>query len=117
MLALVVKPRNDAREALVNGLEGRGVTVEVAATGDQGLSKAELILPDLIVVDVVALPADAAELIRRLKQSRSTRLTPVVALADAPASDLGSSAVVASTAGPAEVLEALRLSAPRPAAR
>jgi diguanylate cyclase (GGDEF)-like protein/PAS domain S-box-containing protein len=69
----------------VDFLEGKGFTVLVAQDGEEGLQRAQLMLPDLILLDVMMPGIDGFETCRRLKKIDSTRDIPVIfmtALAD-----------------------------------
>jgi diguanylate cyclase (GGDEF)-like protein/PAS domain S-box-containing protein len=69
----------------VDFLEGKGFTVLVAQDGEEGLQRAQLVLPDLILLDVMMPGIDGFETCRRLKKTESTKDIPVIfmtALAD-----------------------------------
>ncbi|AUX41828.1 uncharacterized protein SOCE26_032530 [Sorangium cellulosum] len=67
-------------------LEDQGFDVAVAQEGEEALERAELLQPDLILLDVLLTPAmDGFETCRRLKAADATREIPVIfmtALAD-----------------------------------
>ena len=58
---------------VVNLLEGRGYRVAIAQDGEEGLQRAQLLQPDLILLDVMMPGADGFEICRRLKELESTR--------------------------------------------
>jgi len=69
----------------VDYLEDRGFNVIVAQDGEEGLERAKLVQPDLILLDVMMPGIDGFETCRRLKRVDSTRDIPVIfmtALAD-----------------------------------
>ena len=69
----------------VDFIEGKGFTVLVAQDGEEGLQRAQLVLPDLILLDVMMPGIDGFETCRRLKKTESTKDIPVIfmtALAD-----------------------------------
>src|SRR5215216_59833 len=70
---------------VVEQLEDLGCLVLVAEGGEEALKRAELMRPDLILLDVLMPEMDGLETCRRLKAKESTREIPVVfmsALAD-----------------------------------
>jgi diguanylate cyclase (GGDEF)-like protein/PAS domain S-box-containing protein len=69
----------------VDYLEDNGFQVMVAQDGQEGLERAQLMRPDLILLDVMMPGIDGFETCRRLKMTESTRDIPVIfmtALAD-----------------------------------
>jgi len=69
----------------VSFLEERGYRVSVAQDGEEGLARAELLQPDLILLDVMMPDIDGFEVCRRLKALPATTDIPVIfmtALAD-----------------------------------
>ncbi|WP_437899363.1 ATP-binding protein [Sorangium sp. So ce124] len=59
-------------------LEERGFRVAVAQDGEDALERAELLFPDLILLDVLMPGMDGFETCRRLKASESTKGIPVI---------------------------------------
>lgn len=74
------------REEFKTVLETAGYRVSTAGTGEDGLSAAVAVRPQLIIVDRVLPGIDGATVIRRLKQDLSFRNTPCLLLtaSDAP---------------------------------
>jgi diguanylate cyclase (GGDEF)-like protein/PAS domain S-box-containing protein len=69
----------------VDYLEDSGFNVMVAQDGEEGIERAQLIQPDLILLDVMMPGIDGFETCRRLKKIENTRDIPVIfmtALAD-----------------------------------
>lgn len=62
----------------VNLLEGRGYRVAIAQDGEEGLQRAQLLLPDLILLDVMMPGADGFEICHRLKALKETCDIPVI---------------------------------------
>ncbi|TXT35185.1 MAG: hypothetical protein FD135_5047, partial [Comamonadaceae bacterium] len=62
----------------VNLLEGRGYRVAIAQDGEEGLQRAQLLQPDLILLDVMMPGADGFEICSRLKSLKETREIPVI---------------------------------------
>jgi two-component system sensor histidine kinase/response regulator len=63
---------------VVECLEERGFRVVIAQDGEEGLRRAELVQPELILLDVVMPRLDGFETCRRLKALPSTRDIPVI---------------------------------------
>lgn len=63
---------------LTDFLEGQGFRVVVAQDGEEGLRRAEFVLPDLILLDVMMPQMDGFETCRQLKIRESTRNIPVI---------------------------------------
>lgn len=69
----------------VDHMEANQFQVLVAQDGEEGLERAQLVHPDLILLDVMMPGIDGFETCRRLKENESTRDIPVIfmtALAD-----------------------------------
>jgi signal transduction histidine kinase len=62
----------------VSMLEGRGYQVAIAQDGEEGLLRAQLLRPDLILLDVMMPGADGFEVCARLKTLAETRDIPVI---------------------------------------
>lgn len=63
---------------VAESLEGYGYRVLVAQDGEEGLQRAILVQPDLILLDVMMPELDGFEVCRRLKQQIKTRDIPVI---------------------------------------
>lgn len=64
--------------AIAQSLEENGYRVLVAQEGEEGLQRATLVQPDLILLDVMMPGVDGLEVCRRLKRHGSTRDIPVI---------------------------------------
>ena len=78
-IVLVVEDNADVREYIKNSL-GASFNVEEAANGEQGLRKAEQIIPDLIISDIMMPKIDGNEFTRRIKNDAKTSHIPVILL-------------------------------------
>ncbi len=76
---LVVEDNPDMRE-LLNGLLKGGYRVSFAVNGREGLARAEEIVPDLIISDVMMPEMDGYEMTNKLKGSAGLRDIPVIML-------------------------------------
>ncbi|MHB8877550.1 MAG: hybrid sensor histidine kinase/response regulator [Myxococcaceae bacterium] len=77
---LVVEDNLDAAESLKEVLELEGHTVEVAATGPEGLALAHGFRPDVVVCDIGLPGMDGYEVARRVRADPELRSTRLVAL-------------------------------------
>ena len=75
---LFVDDDADTRFAFQSFATGEGFYVEVAADGYEAIALANIVLPDVIVLDVWLLPSlDGLEVARRLRASPRTRAIPI----------------------------------------
>ncbi len=77
---LVVEDHPDSREVLTMQLKNMGYRVAEAATGEEGIEKAQIYLPDLIIMDLGLPGIKGIEATQRLKQNSATAHIPVIAL-------------------------------------
>ena len=77
---LVIEDNADARETLKNVLEAYGYTVEVAATGEEGLQRLLTLCPDVAIVDIGLPGLDGFELARRARAAPEGKAVKLVAL-------------------------------------
>ena len=77
-LVLVVEDSHELREAYALGLRYAGFHVEEAADGEEGVYRAKLLRPDVIVLDFALPRLDGGEVIRRLAADEATRGIPVL---------------------------------------
>ena len=59
-------------------LESYGYSMDSAADGEEGLKKAVLSKPDLVLLDVILPKINGFEVCKRLKKDQSTKNMPVV---------------------------------------
>jgi len=79
MIILVVEDNTDVREFIKDSLGDEFVIAE-AANGEQGIRKAEKIIPDLIISDITMPKMDGDELTRILKNNEKTSHIPIILL-------------------------------------
>jgi CheY-like chemotaxis protein len=79
-LVLVVDDFHDNREMYTQYLAFAGYRVAEAVDGEDAISKARSLLPDVIVMDLSLPRLDGWEATRRLKKDPLTRGIPVIAL-------------------------------------
>ncbi len=78
-IILVVEDNYDMREYIKESL-GDGYLVEEAVNGEQGVRKAQKIIPDLIISDMMMPKTDGNELVRILKNNEKTSHIPIILL-------------------------------------
>lgn len=79
IIILVVEDNYDMREYIKESLDS-SYHIEEAINGEQGVRKAEKIIPDLIVTDMMMPKMDGLELTRILKDNEKTSHIPIILL-------------------------------------
>ena len=79
-LVLVVDDYEDTRELYAEYIRMSGIEVETAADGFEGIEKAIMLRPDVIVMDLSMPDLDGFETVRVLRGHERTRRIPVLAL-------------------------------------
>ena len=77
---LLVEDQEENRDMLSRRLKKRGYEVSIAVDGAEGVEKARIEAPDLILMDMSLPVMDGWEATRTLKAEEGTRAIPVVAL-------------------------------------
>ena len=77
---LIVEDNEASRDALSRRLQRRGYEVAVAVDGEQAISVAHGLLPDLILMDLGMPGVDGWDATRRLKADDATRHIPIIVL-------------------------------------
>lgn len=75
---LIVDDSPTERQALAELLTRKGFHVVLAATGDEGIEKARVETPDLILMDVVMPGTSGFQATRTLTRTDATRNIPVI---------------------------------------
>jgi signal transduction histidine kinase/ligand-binding sensor domain-containing protein/DNA-binding response OmpR family regulator len=78
-IILIVEDNDDVREFIKDSL-GDEYHFEEAANGEEGIKKAEEIIPDLIISDIMMPKIDGNEMSRRLKTDQKTSHIPIILL-------------------------------------
>ncbi len=91
---LIVDDESDLTEVLAIRLSsGWGFTVAVAHDGDEGLRKAAVFRPDVILLDLAMPRVDGWEVCRRLRDDPDTRTIPIVIMTAWSTEDLHKRAI------------------------
>jgi two-component system, cell cycle response regulator DivK len=80
MKILIVEDNPDMRELLTLRVQLRGYRPIVASNGKEGLQKATIEKPDLILMDMMMPIMDGWEAARTLRASRETKEIPILAI-------------------------------------
>lgn len=78
-IVLIVEDNADVREFIKDALKDT-FHIEEASNGEQGLRKAEKLIPDLIVSDIMMPKMDGYEMMRQLKLNDKTSHIPIILL-------------------------------------
>jgi chemotaxis family two-component system response regulator PixH len=76
--ALIVDDTRTELSILKDCLQGAGITVETAESGEEALTKVSSKAPDIIILDVVLPGKSGFEVCRELKQDANTQNIPIV---------------------------------------
>src|SRR5262245_19253208 len=77
---LVIEDERDLVDALVYNLRREGYDTTVAHEGQEGLRRAQTLLPDLILLDIMLPGLSGTEIIRELRAGERTRHVPIIVL-------------------------------------
>jgi two-component system phosphate regulon response regulator PhoB len=77
---LIIEDERGLTEVLVYNLQREGYETAVAHDGQEGLRKAQTLLPDLIILDLMLPVLTGQEVLRELKTGERTRDIPVIIL-------------------------------------
>ena len=79
-LVLVVEDNEMNRDMLTRRLERKGLAVECAVSGPEGIRMASQVMPDIVLMDVALGEMDGWEATRAIKADPKTAHIPVIAL-------------------------------------
>ena len=79
-LVLVVEDNEMNRDMLTRRLERKGLAVECAISGPDGIRMAGQVMPDIVLMDVALGEMDGWEATRAIKADPKTTHIPVIAL-------------------------------------
>src|SRR5256886_7349277 len=77
---LLIEDEHALTDVLSYNLEREGYEVQVAHDGQEGLRKAQMQLPDLILLDLMLPKMDGLEVCRELRSGDRTRGIPILML-------------------------------------
>jgi two-component system response regulator MprA len=78
--ALIVDDEENIIELIRLGLRYEGFQVETASDGEQGVTLAQRLSPDVVILDVMMPGIDGLEVLRRLRSNPTTRDIPILML-------------------------------------
>ena len=112
---LVIEDHEENRRLLRDLLTSFGYELIEAVTGEDGVTAAEMQVPDLILMDIQLPGIDGYETTRRIKAKQALNHIPVIAVTsyalsgdDVKAFAAGCDAYVTKPFDPAELLEKIR---------
>jgi two-component system, OmpR family, phosphate regulon response regulator PhoB len=77
---LIIEDERDMIDVLTYNLQREGFEVSVAHDGQEGLRKAQMQLPDMILLDLMLPKLDGLEVCRELKAGERTKTIPILML-------------------------------------
>src|SRR3954454_21403067 len=77
---LIIEDERDLTDVLVYNLQREGYETTVAHDGQEGLRKAQTLLPDLILLDMMLPVLSGTEVCRALRAAERTRDIPILIL-------------------------------------
>jgi two-component system, chemotaxis family, response regulator PixH len=77
-IALIVDDTKTELSILKDCLEGAGITVDTASSGEEALEKINVKQPDIVILDVVLPGKSGFEVCRELKQDATTQNIPII---------------------------------------
>src|SRR3954451_24711923 len=77
---LIIEDERGLTDVLTYNLQREGYEVAVAHDGQEGLRKAQMQLPDLILLDLMLPGLDGLEVCRELRAGERTRTVPILML-------------------------------------
>jgi PAS domain S-box-containing protein len=88
-IVLVVDDEEQDRELLANYLSPEGYRIVTAASGDEAISKARDLRPDVITLDILMPTGSGWEMLYRLRNTPETAKTPIVVVSIVDQRQLG----------------------------
>jgi two-component system phosphate regulon response regulator PhoB len=77
---LIIEDERDLVDGLVYNLQREGYETAVAYDGPEGLRKAQMLLPDLILLDIMLPGLSGTDICRQLRGGERTRDIPIIIL-------------------------------------
>ena len=81
-IILIVEDEEDVMELIRYNLAKEGFNCDAAYNGQEALTKAQAMLPDLVLLDLMLPEVDGLEVCKRLKSSPQTEHIPIVMVTD-----------------------------------
>jgi two-component system phosphate regulon response regulator PhoB len=77
---LIIEDERDLCEVLTYNLQREGFDTLVAHDGQEGLRKAQMQLPDVVILDLMLPRMDGLEVCRQIRAGKQTRTIPIIML-------------------------------------
>jgi two-component system phosphate regulon response regulator PhoB len=77
---LIIEDERDLCEVLTYNLQREGFDTLVAHDGQEGLRKAQMQLPDIVILDLMLPRMDGLEVCRQIRAGKQTRTIPIIML-------------------------------------
>src|SRR5438105_1731465 len=77
---LIIEDERPLTDVLVYNLRREGYETVVAHDGQEGLRKAQTLVPDLVLLDLMLPVLDGLEVCRQLRSAEHTRSIPIIML-------------------------------------
>ena len=74
----IIEDDDFLRSLAVTKLEGEGFTMEIAATGDEGLSKVTAAVPDLLILDLMLPGMSGFDVLAKIRETEATKKLKVI---------------------------------------
>ena len=75
---LIVEDDDFLRSLAVTKLQAEGFVMEIAATGDDGLTKIMALPPDLVILDLMLPNVSGFDILQKIRENESTKKLKVI---------------------------------------
>mgnify|MGYP000181487657 FL=1 len=75
---LIVEDDDFLRSLAVTKLQAEGFAMEIAATGDEGVSKIMALAPDLVILDLMLPNVSGFDVLQKIRENEATKKLKVI---------------------------------------